>query len=107
MRLVPHKQRQSKNRANVNSLYATQLHYCLIVFTVPDSVNLLRYFVFQDCCNQLQRARLLGSGSHSTLAAIATDLEASHDDMEAAVPLDLPLEPVEKIALELRDLATT
>ena len=50
---------------------------------------------------------LFRRGARATLAAIPTDLEASHDNVEPAVPLDLPFEPVEKIALEFRDLAAT
>src|SRR6267143_1746775 len=62
------------------------------------------HFLFQNFCNQLQLAS--GRRGRAALATVSADLEAGYDDVEAAVTLNLPLQPVEEIALEFRDLAT-
>jgi hypothetical protein len=63
------------------------------------------HFLFQDCCNQLQRLGVSGGWSGAALGAVTADFEAGDDYVEAAVALDLSLQSVEEITLEFRDLA--
>jgi len=57
--------------------------------------------VFATICNAL------GGRSSAALGAISANFQAAHDDMEAAIALDLAFEAVEKIALEFHDLSAT
>ena len=43
----------------------------------------------------------------AALRAIASDFQARNDDVEVAIALNLPLQAVEEVALEFRDLAAT
>src|SRR5262245_44527217 len=51
--------------------------------------------------------RCLGGIGVAAIGAVSADFKTAHHDVEAAVALDLSLEPIEEIALEFRDLATT
>jgi hypothetical protein len=65
-----------------------------------------RIFCFRVVATNCNDGRL-GGRCHSTRGAIATNFETSHNDVELAIPLDLPLQPVEKVAFKFRDLPTT
>src|SRR5437762_85529 len=54
--------------------------------------------LFQTDCNYLQR--LLG---RPALRAISTDFQPADNDVKAAFALDLPFQPVEEVAFELRN----
>ena len=49
--------------------------------------------------------QLFGRAS-ATLRAIAADLKPGHDNVEAAVALDLTLEAIEEVAFKFQDLST-
>jgi len=60
------------------------------------------YFLCQEVCNYLQR---LFGGSNTALSAVSANFQTAHDNVEAAIALDLTFEAIEKIALEFHDLA--
>jgi hypothetical protein len=68
------------------------------------SVKRIAHFLFQGCCNQLQRAADSGWSGDSAGGTVATDFEPRYHNMELAIPLDLAFKPVEQIAFEFRDL---
>ena len=53
----------------------------------------------------LQQGRRSGGGGGPALTAIAAHFKPAHHDVEAAIALNLPLQAVEEIALEFRNLA--
>jgi hypothetical protein len=66
----------------------------IILETTTRGVNPLKYFLFQNSCNQMQRS-LSGRVCRAAIAAITADFQACHNDVETAVALNLSLEPVE------------
>ncbi len=62
------------------------------VFSVSGSLQLL--------------ATCLFGGSGTALSTVPANFQASHDNVEAAIALNLALEPVEEIAFEFHDLST-
>src|SRR5437763_16058845 len=54
-------------------------------------------FLCQECCNNLQRLR---GSIRAAVRAISAYFQASHNNMEVAIALNLSLEAVEKIAFE-------
>jgi hypothetical protein len=54
---------------------------------------------------QLLATRLFGSAA--ALGAISANFQAAHDDVEAAIALDLSFETVEEIAFKFHDLPAT
>lgn len=61
-------------------------------------VKLSPKILFQMDCNYLQR---LFRGA--AFGAVAANFQPADNDVEAALALDLALQPIEKIALELRN----
>ena len=65
---------------------------------------IFRFRIYATSCNKRKPSR---RGKCAALAAVAAHLQAAHDNVEAAVALDLSLEAIEEIAFELRDLPAT
>ena len=64
------------------------------------------YFLFQDGCNQMQLLRDSGGRGGAALRAVPSNFKAADHDGEAAIALNLALQPIEQVAFKFRDLAT-
>src|SRR5215831_755848 len=62
--------------------------------------DIFRFKLFATRCNSRS-----GGGGGPTLPAVAANFQAGHHVVKPAIALDLPLETVEEVAFELRDLA--